>query len=125
MKWYANTSNLCRNGYGRLWMLRNLKKYGACTNDLLDIYIKQCRCVLELVAPVWSPGLTEVESKQIERVQKTAFSIILGRKYTSYSQALTDLKMVTLKERRLNLCISFGIKSQKHEKFQSWFECSD
>ena len=125
MKWFANTSKLCQNGYGRLWMLRNLKKYGACISDLIDIYIKQCRCVLELAAPVWTPGLTEAESKQLERVQKSAFSIILGRKYTSYSQALAELKMESLKDRRLNLCTSFAIKSQKHEKFQNWFEFSD
>ena len=37
MKWYANTLNLCQRGYSRLWMLRNLKKHGAITVDLVDI----------------------------------------------------------------------------------------
>ena len=125
MKWYANTSNLCKNGYGRLWMLRNLKKYGASKDDLLDVYIKQCRCVLELAAPVWSSGITEAESKQLERVQKTAFAIILGKKYLSYRQALISLKMETLQERRISLCLSFAKKSQQNEKFTNWFESSD
>ena len=107
------------------WMLRNLKKYGACKDDLLDVYIKQCRCVLELAAPVWSAGITESESKQLERVQKAAFAIILGWKYATYSQALADLKMESLEVRRKALCASFVKKSQKHEKFQNWFQESD
>ena len=125
MKWYANTSNLCHNGYGRLWMLRNLKKHGAGINDLLDVYIKQCRCVLELAAPVWSGGITEAESNQIERVQKAAFSIILGKNYISYRQAMNQLRMQTLKERRRVLCLNFARKSEEHEKFQNWFEPND
>ena len=32
--------------------------------DLLDVYTKQCRCVLELATPVWGTGLTVAESKQ-------------------------------------------------------------
>ena len=125
MKWYANTTNLCKNGYTRLWMIRNLKKHGACKDDLLDVYMKQCRCVLELAAPVWSPGITESESRQIERVQKAAFAIILGKKYISYSQALVDLKMESLVVRRKSLCVSFARKSQQHEKFKNWFQSSD
>ena len=125
MKWYANTNNLCGNGYARLWMIRNLKKHGAGTLDLLDVYIKQVRCVLELAAPVWNSGIKGVESQQVERVQKTAFSIILGRKYTSYNQALLSLKMDTLKDRRKILCENCAKKSQGHEKFSSWFTLSD
>ena len=125
MKWYANTTNLCKNGYTRLWMIRNLKKHGACKDDLLDVYMKQCRCVLELAAPVWSAGITESESRQIERVQKAAFAIILGYKYISYSQALVDLKMESLEVRRKSLCVSFARKSQQHEKFKNWFQSSD
>ena len=106
-------------------MLRNLKKYGASRKDLLDVYIKQCRCVLELAAPVWSAGISEMETKQLERVQKTAFAIILGRSYVSYDQALEELEMESLEDRRLDLCISFAKKAQKHEKFQNWFELSD
>ena len=43
MKWFANTLNLCQRGYARLWMLRNLKKHGACTADRVDVYMKQVK----------------------------------------------------------------------------------
>ena len=125
MKWTANTLNLSQRGYARLWMLRNLKKHGASRTQLLDVYIKQCRCVLELAVPVWNPALTKTESNQLERVQMTAFAIILGSQYWSYEQALCDLNMESLKDRRLSICFSFGQKSQQHEKFQHWFQYSE
>ena len=78
LRWYANTQNMCAKGYARLWMLRRLKLVGANTGELLDVYQKQVRSVLELAVAVWEPGLTQVEGKQIERVQKAAFNIILG-----------------------------------------------
>ena len=49
-------------------------------------------------------------------------SIILGKNYLSYSQALGDLKMETLKERQKTLCLNFANKAQK---FKSWFQTSD
>ena len=125
MRWYSNTNNLCKNGYSRLWMIRNLKKYGAGKKELLDVYMKQCRSVLELAVPVWNAGLSAYEVKQLERVQKTAFSIILGKDYISYEQALLDLEMETLEVRRSKNCLAFAKKSQKHEKFRNWFEFSD
>ena len=125
MRWQANTANMCKNGYSRLWILRNLKKHGAGVRDLIDVYVKQCRCVLEMAAPVWSAGITVAESRQIERVQKAAFSIILGKHYVSYEQALIDLNMETLQERRKNLCTRFAKKSLKHPKFSSWFQQND
>ena len=63
--------------------------------------------MLELAAPVWHSGVTVAASKQLERVQKAAFSIILGKQY------LTDLKMESLKERRKHLCSKFAKKAQK------------
>ena len=102
-------------------MLRNLKKYGASIENLLDVYTKQCRSVLEMAAPAWSPGLTISNSHHIERVQKTAFAIILGEEYSSYSRALVKLNMETLSDRRQALCISFAKKAFKDDKFNKWF----
>ena len=103
MKWHANTQNLCKKGYTRLWMLRNLQKHGACQADLLDVYVKQCRCMLELAVPVWNPAVSKNEVSQLERVQKTALAIILGKNYTSYQEALKDLKLASLEDRRLDI----------------------
>ena len=125
MKWFANTLNLSQKDYSRLWMLRNLKKYGASRSQLVDVYAKQCRCVMELAVPVWNPGLSKTESYQLERVQKSAFSIILGKKYLSYEDALVELEMESLETRRVSICLEFAKKAQAHEKFSTWFKLSE
>ena len=73
LKWNDNTDYICQKGYARLWMLRRLKGLGATELELLDVYEKQVRSVLELAVPVWQPALTQGQSKQIERVQRSAF----------------------------------------------------
>ena len=99
-RWYDNTNYICKKGYGRLWMMRRLKKLGVNTQELLDIYHKQVRSVLELAVPVWQPGLTQQEVEQIERVQKCALHIIMGDNYKDYSNALQTLNCETLNTRR-------------------------
>jgi hypothetical protein len=125
MKWHANTAYLCERGFNRLWMLRNLKRFGASRSELLDVYNKQCRSILELAVPVWTAGLTNDDIVHLERVQKTAFAIILGRAYSGYKKALQDLNMKSLEERRIDLCLNFARKSAKSEKYQHWFSKAD
>ena len=103
-------------------MLRNLKRLGASRADLTDVYYKQCRSVLELAVPVWTPGLTKMEIHQLERVQKTACAIILGGDYIPYKLALKKLNMETLESRREKICLTFGKKALKSEKYKKWFE---
>ena len=52
MKWCDNTDYICKKGYSRLWMIRRLKGLGADTKELLDVYQKQVRSVLEMAVPV-------------------------------------------------------------------------
>ena len=53
-------------------MLRRLKNLGAEKEDLLEVYVKQIRCLLELAVPAWQSSLTLAEIPDIERVQKSA-----------------------------------------------------
>ena len=115
------TKFITAKGYARLWMLRNLKRFGASTMDLVDVYEKQCRSVLELAVLAWSPGLSINDANRIERVQKTALAIILGDGYISYDRALRTLNMDTLSDRRRSLCMSFAKKAYVSDKFNSWF----
>ena len=106
-------------------MLRNLKKLGASKSMLIDLYYKQCRSVLELAVPAWAPGLTKTEVNQLERIQKSACAIILGENYSSYKNALLKLDMQTLDSRRKDICLTFGKKALKSEKFQTWFSVNN
>ena len=85
-------------------MVKRLKALGADTPKLVDVYIKQVRSILELAVPAWHSSLTGADTTDIERVQKSALQVILGKSYTTYNQALMDLNLVTLQERRILLC---------------------
>ena len=50
-------------------MLKRLKNLGAQEEQLIDVYIKQIRSVLELAVPVWHSSLTLANRSSIERVQ--------------------------------------------------------
>ena len=69
-KWSSNTRNMIIKANKRLWILRRLKKMGAKDCDLVDVYTKQIRCILELAAPAWQGGLSQAEKFDLERIQQ-------------------------------------------------------
>ena len=56
------------------------------------MFIKHARSILEFGAPVWTIGLTKVESHEIEHVQKSLIHIALGENYGNYEDALKTTK---------------------------------
>ena len=52
LSWSSNTTGMCQTAYSRLRMLRRLKPLGASENELLDVYEKQIRCMVEFCTPV-------------------------------------------------------------------------
>ena len=88
LTWHANTDNMVTKANKRLWMLRRLHALGAETDDMVDIYSTQIRSVLELAVPAWHGSISQGERLEIERVQKSAFYIILGDSFLSYRNAL-------------------------------------
>ena len=122
MKWNSNTSNMVKKASKRLWILRRLKQLGATTHNLVEVYTKQIRCILELAAPAWQGGISQSEKQDLERVQKCAAHIILGNVYTSYKNALEILNLDSLEVRRMNLALKFAVKAEKHQKFNAWFK---
>ena len=122
LSWSSNTAYMIGRANHKLWMLKRLKKLGAETNDLVEVYQKQVRSILEFAVPVWHSSLTGIDRMKIERVQKTAMHIILGNTYRSYSHALKCLSLDSLFSRRQNLCKTFARKAYKNSKFRQWFE---
>ena len=93
-------------------MLRRLQNLGASEIQLLDVYFKQVRSVLELAVPVWLSSLSKEDSQNIERVQKSAFQVILGP-----NNACKYLNVQPLYERRQHLCSKSRKKAFKNRKF--------
>ena len=57
LSWTANTEYMVKRAIKKLWCLRRLKNFGADTADLVDVYIKQIRCLLEFSVAVWHRGI--------------------------------------------------------------------
>ena len=122
MRWVSNTQNMTSKANKRLWILRRLKHLGANHEDLLEVYTKQIRCVLELAVPAWQSSISQAEKTTIERVQKCAAHIILGDLYESYRDALKTLNLDSLETRRQKLTLKFALKAEKNNKFKTWFK---
>ena len=122
MKFSSNTQYIVQRAFNRVWMLRRLQNLGACDCQLIDVYIKQVRSVLELAVPVWHSSLTISDKLSIERVQKAALQIIFGHDYQSYRSACEAANLQTLEERRQKLCKKFGFKAVRNPKHTKWFK---
>ena len=117
-----NTEYIVKRAFKRIWMLRRLKNLGANHSQLIDVYIKQIRSVLELAVPVWHSSLTVADKLSIERVQKAALQVIFGQDYKSYSSACEVANLLTLDQRRQNLCKKFSLKAVNNPKHTKWFK---
>ena len=92
-------------------LLRKVASFGASREDMIHIYTLFVKSALEHSSSVWHRNLTNENENDIERVQKSAFRIILNNEYISYENALNTLRMETLTNRREVLFRKFTIKS--------------
>ena len=99
-----------------------MKEAGANRNELVDMYVKIVRSIVELAVPVWHSSLTMDEIHDIERVQKCALRVILGDEYQSYPCALKTCNLESLEMRRDKLCTKFALKAEKHAMYKNWFK---
>ena len=70
---------------------------------------------------MWHSSLTEENSSDLERVQKSAVKVILQEQYIGYQNGLARLELENLNQRRENLCLEFARKCTKHEKLKHMF----
>ena len=80
----SESATIWSRASNKLWIIRRLKNLGANQGELVDMYTKQCRSILEYGVPVWYRAITKNERLEIERVQKGALHLILGEKYENY-----------------------------------------
>jgi len=58
-----------------LYFLKQLKRAGVPTDQLLHFYVAVIRPVLEYCTPVWHYAITHTQTEQIESIQKRAIRI--------------------------------------------------
>ena len=87
----------------------------------MHLFKLQVRGILEYCSTGWHSSLTEADCSDIERVQKAALRLIMGKDYQGYKQALEHMKLDSLKERRVKMALTFAKKSLKIDKFSNFF----
>ena len=123
LRWFQNTSYICKKARSRLWILRRMKNMELGLFQLFDVYSKEIRSILEMAVPVWHSSITNQQRIDIESIQKVAFRIILGNKYQDYKSACVRFNTETLNNRRIKLCHKFAKKNMKSD--HSFFEKID
>ena len=84
LKWDENTNYLVKDANKRMIMLKAAAKFTSDKQVLKQIYYSRIRCKLEQSAAVWSTSLTQMNTADLERVQKAAVRLINGNPYESY-----------------------------------------
>ena len=119
--WTAHINDITKRATSKLWILIRFKSLGGTQDQLLKVYQTRVRSTLEFAAPVFHSGLTQVQSRQLEMVQKKGFAIILGKKYGSYEHALQTLNQEQLHVRRQELSYKFALKCSQSPLHKSMF----
>ena len=85
-------------------------------------YKSLIRPVLDFAVPAYHSLLTNSQSNQLEKLQRSAFKVIFGWA-TSYRTVLEEKNEETLLERRKRLVDQFTKKASEHPRFSNqWFE---
>ena len=109
-----NTQEFVKKGYTRMIILHKLYEFNLPISEMVNIYILFIRSILEQSCIVWHSSISQEDSNSLERVQKTALRIILGQEYIDYQTALIHTGLLTLKQRRADLCLQFAIRNVKN-----------
>ena len=91
LRWDLNTANIVKKANARMQLLRKVASFSPPIEDLKTIYFLFIRSLLEQSATVWHSSLTDENTNDLERVQKSAVRIILGDKYIGYTKSLEKL----------------------------------
>ena len=122
LKWDLNTKEITRKANARMQLLQKAASFNPPKEDLKAIYITFIRSLLEQSCIVTHSMLSQENKSDLERVQMSALKIILKHEYIDYQHALNRLDMISLEERRENLCKHFAHKNVNNAVMKAHFE---
>ena len=121
----SNTEYIVSRAWKRMWIIRRLKAAGANESELLEVLRCQVLSVLQFAIPAWTTSISQYESNRIESVQKTGLYLVYGPRYKSYTWALQQSKMSTMKIQRQRIFEKFTRTCLKSPKFSKWFVAAE
>jgi hypothetical protein len=101
LSWNFHIDKLIAKASQRIYFLKQLKRSGAPTKDLVTYYKAVVRSIMEYGCQVWNSGLTQEHITKLESLQKRSTNIILPGE--EYGESLNRLKLEPLNERREKL----------------------
>lgn len=101
-------------------ILNRAASFTSNIQDLRCIYLTYVRSLLDQSAVVWHSSLTKRNRRDLERVQKTAVKMIMGKKFSNYKIDLKKLNLDSLNDRREKLCLK-AKRCLKNEKVKNLF----
>ncbi len=105
LSWKQHVNQIHVKSSQRLYFMRQLRRCGLSSSDMVKFYRTIIRPILEYACPVWHHGLTSGESYTIEQIQRRALRVVYPD-YT-YEQALEMSQLELLSSRRDNICDLF------------------
>ena len=102
-------------------LLQNAAKFTKESSDLKSIYLTFIRPVLEQSAPVWHSSLSQENINDLERIQKSAVRLIMGKRHVNYESSLLKLNLQKLTKRREDLSMNFAIRTIMNKKVRHMF----
>ena len=121
LSWDRNTEELSKKCYKRMQLLNAAAAFTSNRAELKDIYLTYIRSIAEQSAVVWHSSLSGKNRKDLERIQKVAVRLIMGKNYKNYSHSLNALNLDSLNKRRRNLCLRFAKNCLRNEKMKNLF----
>ena len=101
-------------------MLRNLKKSGFTTDELVTVYKTMIRTVADYGAVVYHSSLSDVQDKTLDNLQNVALRCIYGQGMSG--RAMREMaRLDTLRKRRENMCMKFAKKIADDPLFAKLF----
>ena len=114
LKWSDHIDIICSKASSRIHFLKQLKRSGVPTADLLGLhhYVSVIRPTLEYACPVWHSSITSEQSDTLENMQKRALRVIYGSRFTdaSYCSFCNELSLSPFADRREQLTFNFFSK---------------
>jgi len=102
LKWDCHHQKIISKLSQRLYLLKQLKRSGLGTDDLIVYYKSVLRSIAEYACQVWHSGLTKAQTTSLEHQQERALRIILPDK--DYESALQETGLEKLVDRREAAC---------------------
>ena len=121
MKTNKHIEYILKISYRRIWAISKLSRAGISPKDIIHFFNVKIRSVLETSCPVFHSMITKQQSDDIERIQKILLRILLKDRYTSYEGACKFFDILTLEQRRKQLCLKFALRILQNEKFKDFF----